>query len=274
MTYCEGSGERVLLVLHGGPGVPCNYVLDAHLRYAEQGYRVVSWDQLGCGESDRPDDPALWTVARYVEEVETVRAAYDARQVIVLGHSWGGTLALEYCLAYPQHVSAFVAVTIAFDQPLLQLGYISKKMELGAETMRMIARREIDGTKDHPEYRSAMTILNYRHMCRMEEWPDPVVQSLANIGHGPWWTMFGPQSYNCTGTLRDYNRNNDLHRLRLPVLMLAGEHDYILPELVSASAQLIPGAKCVVFRNCGHMPFWEDPTTYHRTLSGFLNELA
>ena len=73
-AFSEGAGDDVILVVHGGPGVPCDYVRNAHLCYAEQGYRVVSWDQLGCGESDRPDDDSLWTVERYVEEMETVRA--------------------------------------------------------------------------------------------------------------------------------------------------------------------------------------------------------
>lgn len=189
MTYSLGAGERVLLVVHGGPGVPCDYVRDAHLVYADQGYRVVSWDQLGCGESDRPEDQALWTVARYVEEVEAVRRELGLGQVVLLGHSWGGTLGVEYCLAYPEHVLAFVAVTIAFDQPKLQQGYIRKKQDLGAETVRMIALREAEGSTQHPEYQAAMTLLKYRHMCRMETWPAPVEKSMATVGLGPAHTM-------------------------------------------------------------------------------------
>ena len=274
MTYSEGTGDRVLLVLHGGPGVPCDYVRDAHLAYAQQGYRVVSWDQLGCGESEQPIDTSLWNVPRFVEEVEAVRSTLGLEQVLLLGHSWGGTLGLEYCLAYPQHVKAFIAVTIAFDQPLLQQGYVRKKQDLGAETVRMLALREAEGSTDHPEYQAAITILTYRHTCRMEKWPDPVVKSMRTVGRGPWRTMFGPYSFNCTGTLRNYNRNDDLHRLQMPVLMLASEHDYILPEFVDASAQLIPNAKCLIFRNCAHMPFWENPAVYHRTITQFLEELS
>jgi proline iminopeptidase len=273
MTYSEGTGDRVLLVLHGGPGVPCDYVRDAHLAYAQKGYRVVSWDQLGCGESDQPNDASLWNVPRYVDEVEAVRATLDLGQVLLLGHSWGGTLGLEYCLAYPQNVKAFVAVTIAFDQPLLQQGYIRIKQNLGAETIRMLALRETEGSTDHPEYQAAMTILNYRHTCRVEKWPDPVVKSMRTIGRGPWRTMFGPHSFNCTGNLRNYNRNDHLHRLKAPVLILASEHDYILPEYVNMSAQYIPDSKCIIFRNCAHMPFWEDPDTYHRTVSAFLESI-
>ena len=89
-AFSKGTGDDVILVVHGGPGVPCNYVRDAHLRYAEQGYRVVSWDQLGCGESDQPDDDSLWTVERYVEEMETVRSALGLSRVAVVGNSWAG----------------------------------------------------------------------------------------------------------------------------------------------------------------------------------------
>lgn len=272
MTYSVGEGPRVLLVLHGGPGVPCDYVRDAHIAYADKGFRVVSFDQLGCGELDQPDDPSLWTVDRYIEEVETVRSTLELGQVVLLGHSWGGTLGVEYCLAYPQNVAAFIAVTIAFDQPLLQQGYIRKKQDLGAETVRMIALREAEGSTDHPEYQAAMTILKYRTMCRMETWPEPVLKSMQTVGPGPSRTMFGPFLYNCTGNLRNHNRNDDLHRLPMPVLMLTSEHDYILPEFVFASASLIPNARCVIFRNCAHMPFWEDPEAYHPVVTGFLEQ--
>jgi proline iminopeptidase len=234
--------------------------------------RVVSFDQLSCGESDQPDDPSLRTVERFIEEVEAVRSALGLGQVLLLGHSWGGTLGVEYCLAYPQNVRAFVAVTIAFDQPLLQQGYIRKKQDLGAETVRMIALREAEGSTDHPEYQAAMTILKYRTMCRMETWPEPVLKSMRTVGPGPSRTMFGPFPFNCTGTLRNHNRNDDLHRLPMPVLMLTSEHDYILPEFVFASALLIPNARCFIFRDCAHMPFWEDPEAYHPVVTGFLEQ--
>ena len=74
-TYSFGVGKEVLFCLNGGPGLPCDYVRDAHSRLAGDKYRVVCFDQLGCGASDRPDDDSLWTLARYVEEVEIVRTA-------------------------------------------------------------------------------------------------------------------------------------------------------------------------------------------------------
>ena len=73
VSYSYGAGDRVVFLLNGGPGLPCDYLRDPHLPLVERGYRVVTYDQLGCGASDQPDDPGLWTIGRYVEEVETVR---------------------------------------------------------------------------------------------------------------------------------------------------------------------------------------------------------
>ena len=196
--------------------MPCNYVRDAHLRYAEQGYRVVSWDQLGCGESDQPDDDSLWTVERYVEEMETVRSALGLGRVAVVGNSWGGMLGLEYCLAHPENVKCFVSSSIAYDFREVQQGFVRCKQNLGDETVLMMARRESEGTTEHPEYQAAQKILLYRHMCRMETWPEPVQQSLDNVGFGPLQRMFGPHLFNCTGTLRWYDRVGDLHRVTTP----------------------------------------------------------
>ena len=65
---------------------------------ADTGYHVVCYDQLGCGESDKPDDPALWALERYVREAETVRAAMGLGTVHLYGHSWGAWFGIEYAL--------------------------------------------------------------------------------------------------------------------------------------------------------------------------------
>ena len=111
--YRAGQGGIPLLLVHGGPGVPCAYLYEAHAAYTDQGFDVDSWDQLGCGASDRPDDPALWTVERYVEEVEAVRVQLGWERFLLLGNSWGGVLGLEYCLKYGDHVGAFVMGNIS-----------------------------------------------------------------------------------------------------------------------------------------------------------------
>ena len=95
------SGEKLpLLVLHGGPGFPHDYLEDL-AALADDGRPVVFYDQLGCGKSDHPDDPGLWVMSTFVEEVGAVRAALGLDRIHLLGHSWGGWLALEYALGRP-----------------------------------------------------------------------------------------------------------------------------------------------------------------------------
>lgn len=91
----HGSGARTpLLVLHGGPGIPHDYLANLALLGDER--PVVFYDQLGCGQSDRPEDPALWTRERFARELAAVRAALGLEDVVLFGHSWGSMLAVDY----------------------------------------------------------------------------------------------------------------------------------------------------------------------------------
>lgn len=157
MTFHAGEGDEGLLLLSGGPGCPSNFLQDSHARYANFGLKVVTWDQLGCGLSDRVTDKSLWQIPRFVEEVEAVRQFYGLKKVHLLGQSWGGVLGLEYCLAYPAFVKSFIITSSAFNIPLMQRGFERHKLALGQETIRMIARREAEGTTHHPEYQAAFT---------------------------------------------------------------------------------------------------------------------
>jgi proline iminopeptidase len=274
--YRAGEGGIPLLVVHGGPGVPCAYLYEAHAPYADEGFDVVSWDQLGCGASDRPDDPTLWTVERFVDEVEAVREQLGWESFLLLGNSWGGVLGLEYCLAHGDRVAAFVMGNISASLVRVARGFDRCKAALGADTVRMMALREAEGTTDHPEYQAARTILMYRHMCRLDEWPEPVRRSMApeGLGHGPFEAMFGPHFFNCSGSLRDWDRMADLDRVTAPTLVLASEWDYVLPEHVRLTHEHLPNSELVMFRNSGHMPFWDAADRYHPTVLGFLKRHA
>ncbi|MDX2008417.1 MAG: proline iminopeptidase-family hydrolase [Meiothermus sp.] len=268
-TYSFGEGPLTVMVVSGGPGVSCDYLRESHSQYATEGFRLVAWDQLGTGQSDRPTDPALWEIPRFVEEMEAVRSALGLGRVHVIGHSWGGVLGLEYALAYPQYLGRFVMANISVNVPLMNQGFKQCKLALGLETAKMIALRESEGTTSHPEYQAAATLLTYRHICRTEILPEPVAKSLGEIGPA-YPKMFGPFLMHCTGSLATWDRTADLHRVASPVLIVSGEHDYILPEYAGISLNYLPNARMKIFRGCAHMPFWEDPAAYHRAVLEFL----
>jgi len=269
MTFHAGEGDEGLLLLSGGPGCPSNFLQDSHGLYANNGLKVVTWDQLGCGLSDRITDKSLWNIPRFVEEVEAVRQFYGLKKVHLLGQSWGGVLGLEYCLAHPENVSTFIVTSSAFNIPLMQRGFERHKLALGHETVRMITQREAEGTTEHPEYQAAFMLLAHRHLCRLEVWPESLKASM-DIHLPMLSTVFGNYLFNCTGSLRNYDRTGDLHKVKQPCLVIQGEYDYIIPECAVLSRDYLPNAELHVMRNCSHTTFFEDPENYHRILGSFL----
>jgi proline iminopeptidase len=232
----------------------------------------VTYDQLGCGQSDHPTDPRLWTIGRYVEEVETVRQALGLGQVHLLGHSWGGWLGIEYALAHPGALKSLVLSNTCADMPhlLSELGRL--RAALGSETVAMLQRHEAAGTLQHPEYQAAVTLLNYRHVHRLAELPESLKASLDGWNMGPYATMQGPNEFLYTGNLKDWNRIGDLGRIAVPALVIVGEHDELTPACAMRMHQALPNARIAVLRNCSHLAMYEDPPAYFASLTAFLVE--
>lgn len=270
VTYSFGKGKDVLFCLNGGPGLPCDYLREAHSCLADDGFRVVTFDQLGTGKSDRPTDKKLWDITRYVAEVETIRQKLDLGKVHLLGHSWGGWLAIEYALTHPEALRTLILEDTVADMPHLVSELNRLRAALGSETVAMMQRHEAEGTIDHPAYQAAVTILNYRHVCRLDEWPAPVKRSLDDWNMGPYVTMQGPNEFLYTGNLKDWNRVPDLHRITVPVLITTGQHDELTPACALRMKQHLPDAELHCFPNSSHMPFYEEPQAYYPVLRDFL----
>jgi len=251
VTYSVGSGDEAVFLLNGGPGLPCDYLRDPHTVLADHGFHVVTYDQLGCGESDNPQDMSLWTIGGYVEEVESVRQQLGLGKVHLLGHSWGGWLAIEYALTFPDSLKSLVLADTCGD---------------------MMLRHEAEGTLDHPEYQAAVTILNYRHVCRLSTYPDPINRSLKNWNMTIYGRMQGPNEFLYTGNLKDWNRIPDMHRIKQSTLVIAGMHDELTPACALRMHQALPKSQIKIFQNSSHMPFYEEPDQYFPVLLGFLDQ--
>lgn len=272
VAYSFGSGPETVFCLNGGPGLPCDYLREAHSCLIDKGYRVVAFDQLGTGASDRPTDKHLWTIGRYVEETETIRKALGLGKVHMLGHSWGGWLAIDYALTYPENLQTLILEDTVADMPHLISELERLRAALGPETVAMMQKHEAQGTYNHPEYLAAVTILNYRHVCRLAEWPAPVRRSLDDWNMGPYETMQGPNEFLYIGNLKDWNRIPDLKHLTMPVLITTGEHDELTPACALRMKLALQNAELKVFANASHMPFYENPQDYYPALLDFLSQ--
>lgn len=162
VAYSFGTGAETVFLLNGGPGLACDYLREAHSCLIDQGYRVVAFDQLGTGAADRPTDPALWTIARYVEETETVRAALGLGKVHLLGHSWGGWLAIDYALAYPQALKSLIlADTVADMVPLRPV--------LVQAFLRLMKKNIVTSATDSTRKAAAMALIS--GVTARRSWP-------------------------------------------------------------------------------------------------------
>lgn len=273
-AYVYGDGPETILLANGGPGLPSLYLREPHAVLADRGYRVVAWDQLGCGASDRPDDPALWTLERYVREAEQVRAALCPPRIHFLGHSWGSWLGTEYCLTYPSAVKSYIIADGACDIPHLIVELNRLRSALGSETLAMMIAHEAQGTLDHPEYQAAITLLNYRHVCRLPEWPKSLTDALADWNMGPYETMQGPNEFTYTGNMKDWNRVPAMHAIAAPCFVLAGKYDELTPACAFRMHSALPNSRLHIFPHSSHMPFYEEPDAYFRALCGFLEEVG
>ena len=239
----RAAGKAPLLVLHGGPGVPHDYV-ESMAALAASGRRVIFYDQQGCGNSDQPDDPARWTVEFFVGEVQAVRDQLGLERCHILGQSWGGMLLMEYLVTRPAGV---VSATIA-SSPASMPGWIAEtgrlRADLPAETIRTLERHEAAGTWDDPEYERAVDEFYARHLCRVVPVPEPVARAFAKLARNPqvYRTMNGPTEFHVVGTLKDWEVLSRLDVVDEPILLTSGLHDEATPvQVAQIMAAAAPG---------------------------------
>ena len=273
VAYSWGQGPAVFL-LSGGPGLPCRYLAEPHLRLVDEGFRVVSYDQLGTGASDRPDDPELWHVSRFASELDQVLTALNLEKPHLLGHSWGGWLGMEYVARSPGKLASFVIADSAADIPHLTSELDRLREGLGIETVRMMQRYEAQGKYEHPEYLAAITLLNYRHMCRLEEYPPALAESAADWNMAPYFAVQGPNEFHYIGNLKDFNRLEALSTFDAPALVVCGAHDEMTPACALKMKLVLPDGELAVFPNSAHCPFYEEPEPYFARLTEFLTKAA
>jgi proline iminopeptidase len=267
-----GSGNATpLLLIHGGPGAPSYYL--SPLEQVSQDRPVVFYDQLGAGRSDRPTDTALWSLDRFVRELGQVREALDLDDIHILGHSWGGMLAIDYLLTNPEGVQSVILAS-----PVISVARFTEDAkrllaELPDELQAAIERHESAGTTDSPEYQEAAMEFYRRHLSRSDPWSQDLVSAFENLNGEVYGLMWGPSEFKPTGSLSTYEREDVLGTLELPVLFTAGRYDEITPESVEHFHSLAPNSEIAIFENSAHMTMLDEPEAYVATVRGFLNQV-
>jgi len=270
----EDEGKLPVLYLHGGPGGTHDY-LEPLEAMAETGRRAIFYDQIGCGKSDLPDDPSLWKVETFVDELGEVRRHLGLDRLHVFGNSWGGMLAMEYALTQPTGVASMIVASSPASIPQWVAEANRLRSLLPEDVQETLTSHEEAGTTDSPEYEQASLVFYHRHVCRLDEWPDCVLRSFAFIEeHGVVYkTMNGPSEFHVIGPLKDWDITGRLGEIGIPTLVITGEHDEATPAINQTVSSGIRGSESVIYPGASHMAHVEDPDGYMRVLDGFLTRI-
>jgi proline iminopeptidase len=263
-----GGAGLPLLAVHGGPGLPHDYISSLD-RLADE-REVIFWDQLGCGNSECPSDVELWTMQRSVAEMDAVVQALGLNRFHVFGNSWGGMLAQQYVLdvssgAVSLTISNSIASIPRFAEMVARL-----KTGLDAATQSAIDRHEAAGTIYSAEYQAAIRTWNETYLCRRLPWPEELQEAYRKSGAEIFETMFGPSDFHIVGTIRSWDVLDRLPEIALPALVLAGRFDECAPEHMWEMHQRIGGSQFELFQSSAHMPFIEEPHRFSQVMRDFL----
>lgn len=269
----RGGSRRPLLCIHGGPGLGMAYLQPLD-EMQTTGRQVVFYDQLGCGASDYPDADFDWSLELFLAELDAVRAAAGLDQCHLLGHGWGGILALEYALREPGGLASLVLSSAVASVPQWRRELAPLIKALPDEIRLPLYRHSAAGTAGSAECCCVVDAVLRRNLCRLTPWPDCLERSHLEARKHPEAhdAMLGQNELEPAGHLADWDVTPRLGEIKCPTLVVSGRYDLVTPPMAATLYQGIPGSEWVVFEHSAHVPHLEEPQRYLEVLDGFLEK--
>ena len=266
-----GNGHIKVLLLHGGPGADHRYFEAFEDFFPINGIEFYYYDQLDSTNSDKPDDPALWTIQRYTDEVEAVRQGLGLDNFYLLGHSWGGVLAIEYALKYQQHLKGLVISNMAASTESF-LRHVSKvRSRFPADVRAELDVYENTNKTDETIYQKLLFERLYKiFICRLDPWPDPVLRSLGGLNQHVYKVLQGRSEFEATGRMNGWNRWDDLPKIKVRTLTMGARYDEMDPEDMRRMAELLPHGEAWISETGSHLAMYDDQENYFKVLLNFL----
>ena len=289
-TQKAGDGKVKLLLLHGGPENTHEYFENFPENLKQYGVTIYYYDQLGSYFSDTPNDPDVWNINRFVEEVEEVRKGLNLDNFYLLGHSWGGMLAELYAAKYPKHLKGLIlsnvpgffakdsqhlnsiienidktvrtrtALLPKFDNNKPQMDSISRNLKLSDTILYKALTKQFNKANDSLFGRT----MYYRKSGKM---PEALQRSLRHTRYE------SIEKYHFNPFAANYK--NALMAIKTPTLLLGSKNDFVQPEHYRDIKEIMSNAKVKVYicPNGAHFPMWDDTEAYFNELGSFINEI-
>lgn len=275
-----GNNPKIkLLLLNGGPGATHEYFECFENFLLPENVELIYYDQLGCGYSDNPKDTSMWDLPRFVEEVEQVRKALNLNKdnFYLLGHSWGGILAMQYALKYQDNLKGLIISNMMSSCPLY--GKYAQQVlapQFDPKVLDTIRQIEAKGDFSNPKYMELLYPHFYtKHICRipLDKWPEPVTRSFAKMNQSLYVTMQGPSEFGIGGNLIYWDVSKELPKIKTPTLTIGGKHDTMDPEHMKWMSTQVQHGRNITCPNGSHMSMYDDQQNYFPGLIQFIKDV-
>lgn len=268
-----------VLLLHGGPGATHEYFEAFDSYFPGASIEYYYYDQLGSSYSDQPDEPSLWELPRFVEEVEQVRKALglNKNNFYILGHSWGGILAAEYALKYGQNLKGVIISNMMMSIPAYNQ-YADKVLmpQMDQKALAEILQLEKDNKTAEPRYMELLGPYYQSHILRMpqDQWPEPVTRAFGKINQKVYVPLQGPSEMGSHNSkLEHWDRVADLPKIKVPTLVIAGQYDTMDPAHMKMVASKVQRGRYLLCPQGGHLAMYDDQKVYFGGLIRFLKDV-
>ena len=277
-TYWRAAGDLScgkppLVLLHGGPGSTHNYFEVLDRLAAETGRAVISYDQLGCGNSYVEGHPELWVADTWVDELVNLRNALGIGRMHLLGQSWGGMLAITYLAdRKPAGICSVILSSTLSDSQLWGREQHRMARQLPEGEQEALALAERTGAYDSEAYKSALDHYMQLHCADLvfgEDAPE-CLRRKKRTGTESYVTAWGPNELTPQGTLREWNYTDALAGLCTPALIISGTDDLCTPLVAKTMFDRLPNATWELMEGCRHMCFVDDNDRYCSLLSAWM----
>jgi proline iminopeptidase len=270
-----------VLLLHGGPGATHEYLEAFDSYFPGASIEYYYYDQLGSAYSDQPDEPSLVDLPRFVDEVEQVRKALglDRKNFFLLGHSWGGILAAEYALKYPQNLKGVIISNMMMSIPAYNQ-YAEKVLmpQMDQKALAEIKQLEAEKKYEEPRYMDLLMPNYYmHHILRMapDQWPEPVIRSMVkHMNPKIYIPMQGPSELGAhNAKLEHWDRVADLPKITVPTLVIGARYDTMDPAHMKMVSEKVRHGRYLYCPNGSHMAMYDDQKVYFDGLVRFLRDV-
>ncbi|UYN87611.1 MAG: proline iminopeptidase-family hydrolase [Cyclobacteriaceae bacterium] len=262
-TKRVGDGKIIILLIHGsGNNHHCFEIFRDKLDLKK--YQLIYYDQLGSNNSDKPTDSSLYNIDRFVNEVEQLRIDLELNEFYILGHSWGGALAMEYAIKYPNNVKGLIISNKGYSTPNL----INSRVKLWNEIAKGYASgqeiiKQLESGKQVSDTSTLKKIdldFERRYLRTIQPIPEPMVNSRKNN------RRFYITNYSSWDI---YDR---LQSIKEPTLLIGGDRDFVDKHELFQMKKVIPDSYIFICPNGGHFSFWDDSDNYFREVENFINK--